>query len=91
MSFFLIIVAFLFSSFIRLTDLLFEMQQYGQPPEEIMKDLAPGLKFDEEGMPIMPNVGGPGMPSTSYFPSYFQFSPNHFFNLCLKFFFVFFP
>ena len=43
------------------------MQQYGQPPAEIMKDLAPGLKFDEEGMPIMPNMGGPGMPSTSFF------------------------
>ena len=43
------------------------MQQYGQPPAEIMKDLAPGLKFDEEGMPIMPNMGDPGMPSMSYF------------------------
>lgn len=52
---------------LRLTDLLFDMQQYGQPPAEIMKDLAPGLKFDEEGMPIMPNMGGPGMPSTSLY------------------------
>ena len=43
------------------------MQQYGQPPAEIMKDLAPGLKFDEEGMPIMPNMGGPGMPSTLFY------------------------
>lgn len=41
-------------------ELLFDMQQYGQPPAEIIKDLAPGLKFDENGMPIMPNMG-PGM------------------------------
>lgn len=33
------------------------MQQFGQPPAEIIKDLAPGLKFDENGMPIMPNMG----------------------------------
>ena len=38
-------------------ELLFDMQQYGQPPAEIIKDLAPGLKFDENGMPIMPNMG----------------------------------
>jgi hypothetical protein len=34
-------------------ELMFDMQQYGQPPAEIIKDLAPGLKFDENGMPIM--------------------------------------
>jgi hypothetical protein len=36
-----------------------------QPPADIIKDLAPGLKFDENGMPIMPNMGTgfvPGMP-----------------------------
>ena len=38
-------------------ELMFDMQQYGQPPAEIIKDLAPGLKFDENGMPIMPNMG----------------------------------
>lgn len=38
-------------------ELLFDMQQYGQPPAEIIKDLAPGLKFDENGMPVMPNMG----------------------------------
>jgi peroxin-19 len=37
----------------RLMELMFDMQQYGQPPAEIIKDLAPGLKFDENGMPIM--------------------------------------
>ena len=48
-------------NFSRLMELMFDMQQYGQPPAEIIKDLAPGLKFDENGMPIMPNMGG-GMP-----------------------------
>ena len=35
--------------------------RYGQPPADIIKELAPGLEFDEEGMPKM---GGqiPGMP-----------------------------
>ena len=46
----------------RLMELLFDMQQYGQPPAEIIKDLAPGLKFDENGMPIMPNMGAGMMP-----------------------------
>ena len=41
-------------------ELLFDVQQYGQPPAEIMQDLAPGLMFDEDGMPIMPNMGMPG-------------------------------
>lgn len=43
-------------------ELMFDMQQYGQPPAEIIKDLAPGLKFDENGMPIMPNMGAGMMP-----------------------------
>ena len=45
----------MFSS-VRLMELMFDMQQYGQPPAEIIKDLAPGLQFDENGMPIMPNM-----------------------------------
>lgn len=43
-------------------ELMFDLQQYGQPPADIMKDLAPGLKFDENGMPIMPNMGSGVMP-----------------------------
>lgn len=43
-------------------ELMFDLQQYGQPPAEIIKDLAPGLKFDENGMPIMPNMGAGMMP-----------------------------
>mmetsp|Transcript_12481 Transcript_12481/g.17126 ORF Transcript_12481/g.17126 Transcript_12481/m.17126 type:complete len:314 (+) Transcript_12481:2-943(+) len=49
-------------NFPRLMELMFDMQQYGQPPAEIIKDLAPGLQFDENGMPIMPNMGAGMMP-----------------------------
>ncbi|KAG6976209.1 hypothetical protein JG688_00001598 [Phytophthora aleatoria] len=47
-------------NYTRLSELMQEMQETGQPPSEIVKDLAPGLQFDDEGMPIMPNMG-PGM------------------------------
>jgi len=49
-------------NFPRLMELMFDMQQYGQPPAEIIQDLAPGLRFDENGMPIMPNMGATMMP-----------------------------
>ena len=34
--------------------------RYGQPPPEIIKELAPELEFDEEGMPIMDPLNGSG-------------------------------
>ena len=39
------------------------LQEYGQPPSEIIKELAPGLQFSPDGMPLMPNMGSgfPGM------------------------------
>ena len=37
----------------------------GQPPADIIKDLAPGLHFDENGMPIMPNMGNGVLPEGS--------------------------
>ena len=40
-----------------------DVQQYGQPPAEIIKELAPGLEFNAEGMPIMPGLGPTTMPS----------------------------
>ena len=33
----------------RLMELMFDVQKYEQPPADIIKDLAPGLKFDENG------------------------------------------
>lgn len=47
-------------NFERLQELMQDMQECGQPPSEIVKELAPGLEFSEDGMPIMPNMG-PGM------------------------------
>lgn len=31
-----------------------QMQQCGQPPEDIVKELAPGMSFDNEGLPKLP-------------------------------------
>lgn len=58
------------NNFERLMELMQDIQEYGQPPVEIIKELAPELQFDEEGMPVMDVVGGgggmpgmmPGMP-----------------------------
>ncbi|CCI11268.1 unnamed protein product [Albugo candida] len=33
-----------------------EIQECGHPPAEIVKELAPGLQFDANGMPELPNV-----------------------------------
>ncbi len=40
------------------------MQETGQPPADIVKELAPGLEFGPDGLPLLPNMGGgiPGMP-----------------------------
>jgi len=35
-----------------------DIQEYGQPPADIIKELAPGLEFNAEGMPVMPHMGG---------------------------------
>jgi len=51
-------------NFSRLMELMFDVQQYGQPPAEIIKDLAPGLEFDSNGMPVMPNMGANMFPSS---------------------------
>jgi peroxin-19 len=66
-------------NFPRLMELMFDMQQYGQPPADIIKDLAPGLKFDENGMPIMPNMGAgfmPSMPGGEGLPNLAEMSQN---------------
>lgn len=53
----------------RLMELMQDMQECGQPPAEIVKELAPGLEFGPNGMPLMANMGAgvpmppvPGMP-----------------------------
>ena len=34
-----------------------DVQEYGQPPKELIKTLAPDLDFDESGMPKMDGAG----------------------------------
>lgn len=46
----------------RLTELMQEIQEYGQPPPELIKELAPDLDFDKDGIPKMDGTGlGPLM------------------------------
>ena len=46
----------------RLTELMHDIQEYGQPPPELVKKLAPELEFDQDGMPKMDSTGlGPMM------------------------------
>jgi peroxin-19 len=65
-------------NFPRLMELMFDIQQYGQPPADIIRDLAPGLKFDENGMPIMPNMGAGMMPGgpAGQFPNMAELANN---------------
>ena len=44
------------NNFARLQELFQDMQECGQPPVELIKELAPGLDFGPDGMPIMPNM-----------------------------------
>jgi hypothetical protein len=40
------------------------LYRYGQPPADIIQELAPDLELDEEGMPKIPDIHG-GMPDMS--------------------------
>lgn len=44
----------------RLAELMNDLQEYGQPPSELVQELAPDLQFDSDGMPQMDgmNMGG---------------------------------
>eukprot|EP00588_Corethron_pennatum_P010359 CAMPEP_0194266296 /NCGR_PEP_ID=MMETSP0169-20130528/1251_1 /TAXON_ID=218684 /ORGANISM="Corethron pennatum, Strain L29A3" /LENGTH=315 /DNA_ID=CAMNT_0039006947 /DNA_START=93 /DNA_END=1037 /DNA_ORIENTATION=+ len=44
-------------NFQRLMELMNKIQEFGQPPADIINELAPGLEFNEEGLPIMPGAG----------------------------------
>lgn len=43
--------------FEKLMDLMQQMQELGQPPKDIVGEMAPGLEFDQNGMPKLPGVG----------------------------------
>uniref|UniRef100_A0A7S4AM16 Peroxin-19 n=1 Tax=Pseudo-nitzschia australis TaxID=44445 RepID=A0A7S4AM16_9STRA len=42
----------------RLLELMQQVQEYGQPPPEIINEIAPGLELDEEGLPKINMPGG---------------------------------
>ncbi|XP_067674500.1 peroxisomal biogenesis factor 19-like [Haliotis asinina] len=42
--------------FEKLMDLMQKMQELGQPPKEIVGEMAPGLEFDDNGMPKLPGM-----------------------------------
>ena len=52
-------------NFPRLLELMQDLQELGQPPNDIIKELAPGLVVSDDGLPMMPNMGfgsmGPGV------------------------------
>ncbi|KAK9812898.1 hypothetical protein WJX72_005435 [[Myrmecia] bisecta] len=47
-------------NFALLFSLIQKMQACGQPPQEIVDELAPGLQFDADGLPKFPNEEGAG-------------------------------
>lgn len=54
-------------NFPHLLELMQDMQELGQPPDEIVKELAPGLELSSDGMPMLPNMG-PGIPTLPALP-----------------------
>ncbi|KAG0570280.1 hypothetical protein M758_6G144800 [Ceratodon purpureus] len=52
--------------FKKIVDLMQNMQECGQPPPDIVRELAPGLELGEDGLPMLPDItgvdplGGPG-------------------------------
>ena len=49
-----------------LTPSIQDLQEHGQVPSELIRELAPGLEFTSEGLPILPNLRssapGSGLP-----------------------------
>jgi len=48
-------------NFSHITALMQQLQEYGNPPADIIRELAPGLELSPDGMPQLPNMG-PGLP-----------------------------
>ncbi len=49
------------ANFGKLAALMQELQEYGMPPPDIVREVAPGIELTPDGMPTMPNLM-PGMP-----------------------------
>lgn len=48
-------------NFSRITALMQDLQEYGNPPAEIITEIAPGIELTADGIPTLPNMG-PGIP-----------------------------
>jgi Pex19 protein family len=46
----------------QLIALMQEVQEYGQPPSDIIQAIAPGIALDDNGVPIMNATGGTTFP-----------------------------
>jgi hypothetical protein len=42
----------------KLMEYMQDVQEFGQPPVEIIQEIAPGLELDEDGMPKIGGAGG---------------------------------
>ena len=40
-------------------ELMQQAQEFGQPPEEIIQDIAPDLQLNEDGSPVLGETGLP--------------------------------
>ena len=49
-------------NFPRIQELMQQIQDFGQPPVDIIRSLAPELEFDSDGMPMMMGGGEGGIP-----------------------------
>ncbi|KAJ1530041.1 Peroxisome chaperone and import receptor, partial [Cladochytrium tenue] len=45
----------------QVVELMQKMQEYGNPPEELLKELSPGMETGPDGLPKLPG-GGSDMP-----------------------------
>eukprot|EP01138_Halocafeteria_seosinensis_P013033 gb/GECG01013311.1/.p1 GENE.gb/GECG01013311.1/~~gb/GECG01013311.1/.p1 ORF type:complete len:309 (+),score=69.86 gb/GECG01013311.1/:1-927(+) len=54
-------------NFPKLMEIIQDLQECGQPPPEIIKELAPGLEMGQDGMPNLPNMGS-GLPNMGQIP-----------------------
>eukprot|EP01112_Ceratiomyxa_fruticulosa_P015503 TRINITY_DN455_c0_g2_i1.p1 TRINITY_DN455_c0_g2~~TRINITY_DN455_c0_g2_i1.p1 ORF type:complete len:348 (+),score=111.50 TRINITY_DN455_c0_g2_i1:69-1112(+) len=52
-------------STLEIVQLVQEMSEFGQPPSEIMEELAPGVKFGADGLPILPDESNENSENTT--------------------------
>ncbi|CAM6036407.1 unnamed protein product [Sphagnum compactum] len=52
------------NDFQKVVDLMQNMQDCGQPPGDIVRELAPGFELGEDGLPVLPGFSAAGSPGT---------------------------